>query len=299
MRIDLHSHSRVSDGTSSPTEVVRRAAALDIDVLALTDHDTPAGWSEAADAAEAVGVCLVRGMEISTKHQGRGVHLLAYLLDPTYPPLAAELGQIMAGRDSRLAAILSNLAAEGVYVSQDEVRRQAGEHQVIGRPHVADAMVARKIVGSRQEAFGTWLDPDRPGFVVRYAPATTDMIGLVNAAGGAAVIAHPWGRSSRRILQRDSLLSLRSAGLTGIEVDHQDHSAEDRSELRGLARDVGLVATGSSDYHGDGKVDHELGCNLTTPEELRRLLDSAAANAVASGRPVPALVGEVPWGDAS
>jgi len=294
VRIDLHSHSTFSDGTTTPTELRQHAAALGIDGLGLTDHDTAAGWGEAAGAAEASGVCLVPGMEISTKHLGRGVHVLAYLLDPTYPPLVTELGRIMEGRDSRIEAMLSGLAAAGVHLTRDEVRRQAGEHPVIGRPHVADAMVARRIVSSRHEAFATWLDPGMPGFVVRYAPATEDMIALVTAAGGAAVIAHPWGRSSRRVLQRDALEAFRAHGLVGVEVDHQDHSAHERSELRELAAELDLVATGSSDYHGAGKVDHELGCNVTAPGELRRLLAAAAANARASGRSVAAVVGAVP-----
>lgn len=294
VRIDLHSHSSASDGTTSPGDVVRAAADLDIGVLALTDHDTSAGWAEAAGAAVSTGVCLVPGMEISTKHQGRGVHVLAYLPDPTYPPLVTELGAIMAGRNNRIEAMLSGLASAGVHLTPEEVRRQAGAQPVIGRPHVADAMVARSIVRTRREAFAGWLDPGKPGFVVRYAPTTADMIRLVTCAGGAAVIAHPWGRNSRGVLQLDTLRSLAAAGLVGLEVDHQDHSAADREQLRGLAQQLGLVVTGSSDYHGAGKVDHELGCNLTAPDQLGRLLAAAGANASASGRPVSSIVGAVP-----
>lgn len=296
MRADLHSHSTVSDGTTSPTDVVRAAAAAGIDVLALTDHDTSAGWAEAGAAATAAGICLVPGMEISTKHHGCGVHLLAYLVDPTHPPLVAELARIRAGRDSRIAAMLAGLAAEGVDLTEDEVRRQAGRHPVIGRPHVADAMVARSIVASRKEAFSTWLDPGRPGFVVRYAPATADMIRVVTGAGGVAVLAHPWGRNSRWVVQREALEEFKAAGLTGLEVDHQDHTPDDRRELRALANDIDLVPTGASDFHGAGKVDHELGCNLTAPASLRRLLDAAAEHAEASGLSVAAVVGDIPWG---
>ena len=295
MRADLHCHSTVSDGTTSPGDVVRAAAALGIDVLALTDHDTSAGWSAAGAAASATGVCLLPGMEISTKHDSRGVHLLAYLVDPSYVPLQDELGRIRAGRDSRLPAMLGALAAAGVVLTEDEVRRQAGERPVLGRPHVADAMVARRLVESRQEAFARWLNPGRPGFVVRYAPSTATMIAIVTAAGGAAVLAHPWGRNSRSVVQRDALEEFRGAGLVGIEVDHQDHSATDRRQLRDLAGQLDLVVTGASDYHGLGKVDHELGCNLTEPAELRRLLEAAATNAQASGRAVAPLVGTVPW----
>ncbi len=296
VRIDLHAHSNVSDGTTSPAEVVRRAAETGLDVVALTDHDTAAGWDEAAQQARHSGIGLVPGMEISTKHHGRGVHVLGYLVDPDFPGLAAELRKILDGRDHRIPAMLAGLAAAGVDLTEADVRRQAGVHGVVGRPHVADALVAKGIVADRPAAFETLLSPGRPGFVVRYAPTTRDMVGLVTAAGGAAVIAHPWGRGSRSVLDVDTLADLAAAGLVGIEVDHQDHAPADRDRLRRIAADLGLVVTGSSDYHGAGKVDHELGCNLTAPGELDRLLAAAAANAAISSRPVPAVVVPVPSG---
>jgi 3',5'-nucleoside bisphosphate phosphatase len=289
--IDLHSHSNVSDGTTSPAEVVRRAAEVGLDVLALTDHDTAAGWDEAAAAASDVGICFIAGMEISTKYDGRSVHLLAYLPDPSYPPLAAELATILAGRDDRIPAMLQQLAAADVILTAEEVQSQVGAHGIVGRPHVADAMVAKGLVRTRSQAFEEWLNPHRPGFVVRYAPRTPDMIRIVAEAGGAAVIAHPWARSSRQVLTAQTLADLAAIGLVGIEVDHQDHLPEDRAELRRLAGRLGLVATGSSDYHGAGKVDHDLGCHVTAPVELGRLLDAARANAAASGRRVPTVEG--------
>jgi 3',5'-nucleoside bisphosphate phosphatase len=291
VRIDLHSHSNVSDGTTPPGDVVRHAAEVGLDVLALTDHDTAAGWDDAAAAAREVGVCLVPGIEISTKHEGRSVHLLAYLPDPGYPPLAAELAEILAGRGDRLTAMLSQLAAVDRLVTAAEVQRQVGAYGVVGRPHVADALVAKGFARDRADAFEQWLNPGRPGFVVRYAPHTTDMVRIVTEAGGAAVVAHPWGRSSRSVLTSDVLAGFASAGLVGLEVDHQDHSPGDRSRLRAICAELSLVATGSSDYHGAGKVDHELGCNVTAPDQLGRVLSAAAANAAASGRPVPAVVG--------
>jgi predicted metal-dependent phosphoesterase TrpH len=296
VRIDLHSHSNVSDGTTSPSEVVERAVALGLDVLALTDHDTDAGWVEAAAAARRTGLSLVPGMEISTKHRDRGVHVLGYLLDPGFPPLASELGRILEGRDRRLDAMLERLAAAGVHLSAEEVRQQAGVHGVIGRPHFADAMVARHIVHDRAEAFDRWLRPGRPGFVARYAPATSDMIRLVAAAGGVAVIAHPWGRNTRQVPDLETFAQFAALGLVGMEVDHEDHSPENRERLRSIAVQLGLVVTGSSDYHGAGKVGHELGCNLTAPAEFDRLLDAAARNAAASGRQVRAVVGAAAGG---
>lgn len=290
MRIDLHCHSTASDGTQPPAEVVERAAAAGLDVLALTDHDSASGWSEAAAAARRVGITLVPGIEVSTKHRGAGVHLLAYLPDPAYPPLEAELTRILAGRQGRLTAMLAQLRAAGVDITEVEVLARVGRSPAIGRPHIADVLIANGVVADRTEAFGTWLSPGRPGYVVRYATPTAVMIRLITEAGGAAVIAHPWGRDSRQVLDADTIGGFSAAGLVGLEVDHQDHSLADRRQLRGLAADAGLIPTGSSDYHGDGKVDHELGCNLTAPEHYEGLLAAAAAAATAAGRDVPEVV---------
>ncbi len=290
MLIDLHTHSRASDGTDSPAEVIGKAHASGLDVIGLTDHDSAAGWAEAATAARAVGVTFVPGMEISTKLDGAGVHLLAYLPDPTYPPLVDELTRILAGRTGRLGAMLAQLREAGVDVSEEEVLAQVGDSPAIGRPHIADVLVAKGVVSDRTEAFRDWLGWGRPGYAVRYATPTKDMVAIVTAAGGAAVIAHPWGRGSRRGLDRAALAELVDLGLVGIEVDHQDHADADREALRRLAADLGLVATGSSDYHGDGKVDHELGCNVTSQEQFEALLARASANAAAAGRSAAEVV---------
>ena len=290
VRIDLHTHSTASDGTLSPSAVIEAAADSRLDVIGLTDHDSAAGWAQAADAAAANGLMLVPGMEVSTKHAGAGVHLLAYLADPAYPFLDEELALILQGREARLAAVLEKLRDAGIDITEDEVRRQADPSPAIGRPHIADVLVAKGVVGDRSEAFDRLLDSGQRGYVERYAAPTAAMIRLVTQAGGAAVIAHPWGRGSRRVLDLATLTGLREAGLVGLEVDHQDHSREDRGTLRGMAAELDLVVTGASDFHGDGKVDHELGCNLTAPAELERLLAAAAANAAASGRGVPEVV---------
>lgn len=290
MGIDLHTHSTASDGTQSPTEVVELAAATGLDVLGLTDHDSAAGWDEAAQAAVRVAITLIPGMELSTRHDGAAVHLLGYLCDPDYPPLRAELDKILAGRKGRLGEMLARLSDAGVDLDAAEVLRQAGEAEAIGRPHVADVLVAKGVVGSRDEAFARWLGWGRPGYVPRYATPTTDMVELVVAAGGAPVIAHPWGRGSRRVLDADAIAALGDHGLVGLEVYHQDHGPAERYALRGIAADRDLVVTGGSDYHGTGKVAHELGCNVTAPAELDRLLAAAADNARRAGRSVPQVV---------
>lgn len=275
MRIDLHTHSHRSDGTDSAAQVVRLAAAADLDVVALTDHDTAAGWPEATSTAAEVGIGLIPGMEISCDHRHRGVHLLAYLIDPTYPPLVAELDLVLEGRASRLPTTLARLAEVGVELTAEDVAAVAGSTEAPGRPHVADALVAKGVVRDRDEAFRELLSPGRPGYVYRYAADLGRMIGLVAEAGGVAVIAHPWGRNSRGVLDRETLGGLRDAGLAGIEVDHHDHSPAARAELRAIAGDLGLVVTGSSDFHGAGKPGYTLGSNLTAPDQLERLMELA------------------------
>ncbi|MDT0186625.1 PHP domain-containing protein [Microbacterium sp. ARD31] len=275
MRIDLHTHSSASDGTDTPAALVREAKAAGLDVVALTDHDATSGWAEAQRAADEVGITLLPGLEISTKLHHRGVHLLAYLPDPTHGPLVEVLDRILAGRTERTPAIVSALRGHGIDITEDDVHREAGESVAAGRPHVADALVRLGVVGDRTEAFATLLSPGQPGYVNRYAPALEEMVRIVVAAGGVPVIAHPWGRRGGTVLTEDVLASLRAIGLAGIEVDHQDHPPEVRTRLRGIAADLDLVVTGSSDHHGLGKVDHDLGVNTTEPEQYERLLSLA------------------------
>lgn len=290
MRIDLHTHSRASDGTQSPAELVRAAAGAGLDVVAITDHDSAAGWAEAAEAAEEVGIGLVRGMEISTRYDGHGVHLLGYLPDPTYPPLVEELDRILAGRADRVPRMLERLAELGVDLDPDALARLAGDTAAVGRPHVADALVEAGVVRDRGEAFRDLLGTGRPAYVGRYAAELEQMVGTVAAAGGVTVVAHPWGRSGPGPLDEAGLARLAAAGLAGIEVDHEDHDPATRGRLRAIARDLDLVVTGSSDHHGSGKDGHDLGCNTTHPAELERLLDLAARARAAAGRGVKALL---------
>ena len=290
MRIDLHTHSDRSDGTTSPAEVVLAAAAAGLDVVALTDHDTSAGWDEAASAVEEAGIALVRGMEISCKHAGRALHLLAYLPDPDHEGLLAELRLVLEGRDERMPRICAQLRAIGIDITEEHVAAHAVGAAAIGRPHVADALVALGVVSHRDEAFERYLSAGRPGYVQRYAPPLTRMLGLVRDAGGVPVIAHPWGRTDRSALLEDGLAELKDLGLAGLEVDHQDHAPAHRDELRAIAANLDLIVTGSSDFHGAGKIDHDLGCNTTAPDQFDRLVELAAETARAAGRRTPEVV---------
>jgi predicted metal-dependent phosphoesterase TrpH len=272
VKIDLHTHTNRSDGTDSPTELVENAKAAGLDVIAITDHDSTDGWKEADKAAKRVGITLVHGIEISTKLQGKSVHLLGYEFDPRHKPLAIELRKIIDGRNSRLPATLERLRSLGIDIQPEDVRAHSVNAAAMGRPHVADALMELGVVKNRGEAFARFLTPGKPAYVDRYAADLPTAIGLVKAAGGKAVLAHPWSRGSHRVLTRDRIGALADAGLDGLEVDHNDHGAEDRATLRQIAREFGLVRTGSSDYHGTGKVDFPLGCNTTEPEQYRRLL---------------------------
>ncbi len=292
MRIDLHTHSDRSDGTESPGDLVRAARARGIDVLAITDHDTTESWDEAAEVAADTGVLLVRGIEVSCKFAGYGVHLLAYLPDPTYPPLRAELGRVLEGRNSRLPAVLDRLRDLGIDIEPAEVRSIAGEAAAVGRPHIADALVAKGVVADRDEAFARFLGPQGPAYVHRYAPGLETMIATVAAAGGVSVVAHPWAsRHDHEALDHAGFERLKSAGLAGVEVDHQDHDPGKRRRLRAIAHELDLVVTGSSDYHGEGKTRHDLGCNTTAPDQFERLLALAERAGTAADRGTPQVVG--------
>lgn len=215
-------------------------------------------------------------MELSCRYGDAGVHLLAYRPDPAFPPLAAELDKILAGRTSRLPAMLQRLREVGVAITLDDVVRVSRSASAAGRPHVADALVELGVVRDRAEAFARYLGWGRPAFVRRYATELVEMVRLVRQAGGVSVIAHPWSRGSRTVLTAEVLAELAAVGLTGLEVDHHDHDLATRARLRAIAGDLDLVVTGGSDYHGTGKIDHELGSETTDPEQFERLLAAGA-----------------------
>jgi predicted metal-dependent phosphoesterase TrpH len=268
MRADLHVHSSASDGTDPPAEVMRRAARAVLDVVALTDHDTVAGHAEARAAAGPV--TLLPGMELSCRLDGRSLHLLAYLFDPDQPGLAAELARIRDDRVLRARAMVDKLADLGVDISWEQVAAIAGE-AVVGRPHIARAMAASGAIAAPREAFTRdWIADGGRAYVGRYALDPARAIGLVRAAGGVAVLAHP--RAGRDTWVSDEQITrLAAAGLAGLEVFHPDQSAAERARLLALAHDLGLVATGGSDDHGS-LTGYRLGGETTPAEAYQDLL---------------------------
>lgn len=274
MRIDLHTHSAVSDGTDRPAEVVGLAASMGLDVVALTDHDTTDSWAEAAAAAERHGITVVPGVEISTRSAaGHSIHLLAYLFDPTEPDLASALAQIRADRVPRLRRMLEGVRAMGAQITWEQVVERAGVAAAVGRPHLADALVDAGAASSREDAFVRWIGVGSPAYVPKRSPSTADAIRLVRAAGGVPIVAHPWSRGRRGGMSADEISALVAAGLAGLEVDHVDHDAASRAQLRALAAELEIIATGSSDYHGTGKtIAYALGACTTSDEAYQAIL---------------------------
>ncbi|MFG1784332.1 PHP domain-containing protein [Rhodococcus oryzae] len=276
MRIDLHTHTTASDGTDSPADLVRHAADAGLDVVALTDHDTTAGWAEAAAALPA-GLSLVRGMEMSCEGRGEdgrpvAVHLLAYLFDPTNAAFAAERGRLRSERTSRLRAMAERMALDGLPVDPDEVMAAAGP--AAGRPHLAQALVAAGVVGSVDEAFGDLLKTGGRYYVHKADTPLPEAVRMVSDAGGVSVIAHGRAASRGRLLAMEQIGELVADGLAGVEIDHHDHLPADREILAGIAREHGLIVTGSSDYHGVNKAV-KLGEFLTAPSEFERIVARA------------------------
>ncbi|MFT4166258.1 MAG: PHP domain-containing protein [Microlunatus sp.] len=285
MRIDLHTHSAVSDGTDSPADLVAAAAAAGLSVVALTDHDTFDGLPEAFEAGLRLGIDVVPGMELSCSRGGESIHLLAYGADPADAGLAEEMARVRDGRSNRLRPVLAKLAELGVPITEESVRSFVGSSPSVGRPHIADALIAAGHVKDRKEAFDRFLADGGPAHVVRYTIDVARGIDLVHDAGGVAVIAHPWGRGREQVLSVEVLEQLVAEhGLEGIEVDHQDHDEAARAGLRALAWRLGVLGTGASDYHGTGKVDHDLGVNTTDPETYARLRELMAQRASAGHR---------------
>ena len=278
VRIDLHTHSSASDGTQTPAQVVRAAVDAGLDVVALTDHDTTAGWGQAVDAARAVGIALVRGTEVSARSRNVSVHLLSYLQDPAYPPLADELARIVDSRVHRAERIVRALAHD-VPITWEQVLDQAGEGTVVGRPHIADVLVANGVVPDRDSAFATLLDSRGPYYTPYYAPDAATAVGLIRAAGGVPVFAHPGADGRGRIVADEVFDELAAAGLAGLEVFHRDHDEVQRARLSAIAERLGLLVTGSSDYHGAGKLNR-LGENLTAPRTLAAIEEEGTVEVV-------------------
>ncbi|MEU9300582.1 PHP domain-containing protein [Streptomyces sp. NPDC048269] len=264
MRIDLHAHSTASDGTDTPAELVLGAAAAGLDVVALTDHDTVGGYAEALAALPA-GLTLVTGAELSCRLDGVGMHMLAYLFDPEEPELARERELVRDDRTPRAQAMVGKLRALGVDVTWEQVARIAGEGSV-GRPHIATALVELGVVPTVSGAFTPdWLADGGRAYAQKHELDPFDAIRLVKAAGGVTVFAHPAAVKRGECVPESAIAELAAAGLDGIEVDHMDHDTATRARLRGLAADLGLLPTGSSDYHGSRKTCR-LGDFTTDPE---------------------------------
>ncbi|MCL1922397.1 MAG: PHP domain-containing protein [Propionibacteriaceae bacterium] len=278
MNIDLHTHSSISDGTDSVPELLDKARLAGIDVVALTDHDTMDGVDQGQEYGASIGIEVLRGMEISTHVEGEGtqtsVHLLAYGCQPQYDDLNNLLADLKEARDSRVPRMLEILDELGMPLTMMDVEAQSSHARVAGRPHIADAMVAHGYVASRDEAFHRYLGDDSPVYVKRYTPSLAEGLDIIHRSGGVGILAHPWGRGTKKVLSRVYLRQLvESHGLDGIEVDHVDHDDTCREELRALTSELGIQATGSSDYHGLGKTRNPLGV-FTTPEETYQLLRS-------------------------
>jgi 3',5'-nucleoside bisphosphate phosphatase len=281
VRADLHCHSSKSDGTRPPAEVVARAAAAGLDAVALTDHDTVEGIPAAA-AALPPGLALISGMELSCRRDGHGVHLLGYLFDPEHAELAAQTSAIRASRVDRAKAMVARLNELGVPVSWEQVTRIAGD-AVIGRPHIARAMIEAGVVNSVDEAFTReWLGPGGRAHVRRYALDPAVAIALVHDAGGVTVLAHPYAVTRGWMVPDDLIAELARAGLDGVEVAHPDHDAVQRDLLLAVTRRLGLAATGGSDDHGELTGDR-IGCAATGQDDLDALLAPASGAAVITG----------------
>ncbi|MFD7689707.1 PHP domain-containing protein [Streptomyces sp. NPDC059781] len=264
MRIDLHTHSTASDGTDTPAELVRKAAAAGLDVIALTDHDTTRGHAEALSVLPA-GLTLVPGAELSCRLDGVSMHMLAYLFDPEEPALLAERELVRDDRVPRAQGMIAKLNALGVPVTWEQVARIAGDGSV-GRPHVASALVELGVVPTVSDAFTQeWLADGGRAHMEKHETDPFEALRLVKNAGGVAVFAHPAASKRGRTVPESAIAELAEAGLDGIEVDHMDHDPETRARLRGLAKELGLLVTGSSDYHGSRKTC-VLGEFMTDPE---------------------------------
>lgn len=279
MRIDLHTHSTESDGTDTPAELVAKAAAAGLDVVALTDHDTTAGWAEAERAVrERTGpgrFRLVPGAELSCScPDGRGrsitVHLLAYLFDPESEALVSEQKRLRAERRTRLHAMASKMADEGYRVDPDEIMAGLPADSPGGRPHLARALMRAGTVSSVDEAFAKYLGSNGSYYLPRTDTPVLRAIEMINDAGGATVLAHPFATARGPTVSAEVVADLAGSGLCGIEVDHPDHDPPTRERLRGLAAELDLVPTGSSDYHGTNKTI-QIGQETTPPDALERI----------------------------
>ena len=279
--IDLHTHTNCSDGTDSPRELVNKAIVQGLEVLGISDHDTTSGWKEATETLRG-SLKLALGSEISClTTDGISVHMLGLLFDPEHAEMQQVLEETRDGRLPRMRKMIEKMRAEGMDISMADVEQAMPEGATMGRPHLADALVAKKIVKSRDEAFVDLLHNESRFYVSHAAPTPAEAIALIRRAGGVAVIAHPFASHRGQILKAEDFSNLVAAGLNGIEVDHRDQNPDERAMLRSIAKELDLVVTGSSDYHGTGKLN-SLAENHTHREQWEKLESQADARRVVS-----------------
>jgi len=277
--IDLHTHTTCSDGTDRPRDLVNKAIVQGLEVLGISDHDTTSGWEEATQALRGT-LKLALGAEISClTTDGISVHMLGILFDPNHQEMQTVLEETRDGRLPRMRKMIEKMRAEGMDISIDDVEKGMPVGATMGRPHLADALVAKKIVKSRDEAFIDLLHNDSRFYVSHAAPTPVEAIALIRRAGGVAVIAHPFASHRGQVLKPDDFADLVAAGLNGIEVDHRDQNPDERAMLNVIARELDLVVTGSSDYHGTGKMN-QLAENHTSREQWEKLESQADARRV-------------------
>lgn len=279
--IDLHTHTNCSDGTDSPRELVNKAIIQGLEVLGISDHDTTSGWKEATETVRG-SLKLALGSEISClTTDGISVHMLGLLFDPAHAEMQQVLAETRDGRLPRMRKMIEKMRAAGMDISMADVEQAMPTGATMGRPHLADALVAKKIVKSRDEAFVDLLNNESPFYVSHAAPTPAEAIALIRRAGGVAVIAHPFASHRGQILKAKDFSELVEVGLNGIEVDHRDQNPDERAMLRSIAKELDLVVTGSSDYHGTGKLN-SLAENHTHREQWEKLESQANARRVVS-----------------
>jgi predicted metal-dependent phosphoesterase TrpH len=272
--IDLHTHSTCSDGTDTPFALVKKALSAGVTTLGITDHDSTAGWSEAITAIQPQ-IQLVLGAEISClTTDGVSVHMLGLLFDGEHQEMQQMLEDSRDTRIPRMRKMIELLRADGFDISIEDVNRAAPAGSTLGRPHLADALVANGIVASRDEAFLDLLHNESKYYVSHAAPTPVEAISVIRRAGGVAVIAHPFASRRGQILGPESFRDLLAAGLNGIEVHHRDQNGDEQKVLIEIAQELNLVITGSSDYHGTGKLN-SMAENTTHPAQWE-ILESAA-----------------------
>ena len=276
-RIDLHTHSSASDGTTPPARLVVEARQAGLDVVALTDHDTTAGHAAAAAALPA-GTALVPGAEISCRAGDVSLHLLAYLFDPQEPEFAAARARLRESRRGRAERMVASLTAAGTGVTWEQVQELAAG--TVGRPHVAQALVARGLVPTVADAFTPdWIGTGGRHWAGKLELDVVEAVRLVRQAGGVSVFAHPGASARGRTVGDEVVAEMAEAGLDGLEIDHVDHEPDAVRHLSGLAAGLGLLRTGGSDFHGANK-SVRLGAHGTSEAAYAQLRERA------SGAPV-------------